>query len=196
MQVQSLLLLLSSILIVMSPITYVVSIARGKSKPHRMTRFILAFVLTLNFISILAAHGNMGATIFAGIIFAQGLIIFLMSIWRGMGGSSLFDYVCLGIAIVGIIGWKITGNPIVGILFSILADFSAYLPAFIKTWKYPHTESPWYYFLGVLASFFSLIAYKIEVSSLFQIYIMLSSLIMVGFIYHKEIYKFKNKYFL
>lgn len=186
---QTTLLFLSAILVAVGPITYTASIINGRTKPHRMTRFILAFVLTLNFVSILAAKGNLGAEIFAGITCIQALVIFGMSMWRGMGGTSIFDWVCFGIAVVGIIGWKVTGNPIIGVWFSVLADFSAYLPAMVKTYHHPHTESPWYYLLAGLAAFFSLIAYKIEAASIFQIYILVCVLIMLGLIYRKEMMK-------
>lgn len=154
-----------------------------------MTRFILAFVLTLNFVSVLAANGNTGAKIYAGIVFAQGIIIFVLSMWRGMGGASIFDFVCLVIAAIGVVGWKVTGNPIIGIWFAALADLAAYLPAFVKTWKHPHTESPWYYAIGGLAAFLSLIAYKIDVSSIFQIWIIMCCVIMVVLIYRKSLRK-------
>lgn len=186
---QSFLLLLSSILVVVGPITYIFSIVKGKTRPHRMTRFILLFVLTLNFVSIVAAHGNTGAKVFAGITFLQAAVIFLMSMWRGMGGAAVSDWVCFAIAALGIIGWKVTGDPIVGVWFSILADLSAYFPAFMKTWKHPHTESPWYYALSGLAAFFSLIAYRIEAASIFQIYIILCCIVVVALIYRKDIAK-------
>jgi len=186
---QILLLTLSSILIVIGPITYIVSITRGVSRPHRMTRFILAFVLGINFFSILAAHGNTGAQVFSGFVFLQALIIFLLSLWQGMGGTNISDYVCLVIAVIGIIGWQFTGDPIIGIWFSILADFSAYVPAFIKTWKHPNTESPWYYFLSMIAVILSLLAYNLDTSSIFQIYIGLCSIAMIAIIYHKKLLK-------
>lgn len=186
MSLQSILLALSAILTVIGPITYIISIARGFSKPHRMTRFIVAFVLTLNFFSILAAQGNTGAVVFAGISFAQALVILLMSFWRGMGGASLLDFACLGIAAVGIVGWKVTGNPLIGIWFSILADLAAYIPAFVKTWKHPKTESPWYYGLSGIAAFLGLVAYKIDASSIFQIYIAVCCIVMIGLIYRKS----------
>lgn len=187
MNLQTLFLTFSTILNVIAPITYAVSILKGKTKPHRMTRFIVFFVLALNFLSIVAAHGNMGAIVFAGISSAQATVIFILSLWRGMGGIHRFDLACLVIAAVGILGWKLTGNPVIGVWFSILADFAAYLPAFVKTWHHPHTESPWYFLLGAVASFLSLIAYKIETVSIFQIYIIVTSLVMVGFIYRKKL---------
>jgi hypothetical protein len=186
---QALLLTLSSILIIIAPITYIVSIARGSSKPHRMTRFILFFVLGLNFASISAAHGNLGAQVFAGVVFLQAAVILLMSFWNGMGGTSYLDYVCLAMAAIGILGWKFTGNPAMGIWFSILADLSAYVPTFIKTWRRPDTESPWYYSVGGLAAILGLFAYKLDVSSIFQIYIGISCSIMLGLIYRKTLMK-------
>jgi len=181
------LLALSSILILIAPASYIVSIAHGRTKPHRTTRLILFFVMGLNFISVLAAHGNPGAQIFAGIIFLQAAVILLMSVKRGMGGTGGSDYVCLIIAALGIVGWKLTGNPLLGIWFSILADVAAYIPAFIKTWKYPDTESPWYYLLGGLAVVFGLFAYTLDASSIFQIYIGLSCITMLAIIYRTKI---------
>ena len=82
------LLVSSTLVALLAPSAYVVSIIRGTSKPHRTTRFILTFVHSLNFLSILAAQGNLGARIFAGIDFVFALIVFLLSIRRGMGGTS------------------------------------------------------------------------------------------------------------
>jgi len=186
---QTVLLILSGILGIVSPLTYIVSIARGKSKPHRMTRFILLFVLSLNFFGIVAAHGNPGAVLFAGINVTQATVIFFLSLWRGMGGTSVFDFICLAIAGIGILGWKLTGSPVAGIWFAIIADFFGYLPAFFKTWKHPHTESAWYYILGTLSALLSFIAFPIDTTSIFQIYIILSCIMMVGFIYRKNLAK-------
>lgn len=189
---QAILLFISAVLVAVGPITYAVSIIKGKTRPHRMTRFILAFVLTLNFVSILAAKSNLGAEVFAGITFLQALLIFGLSLWRGMGGTSVFDWTCLVIAMAGVIGWKMTGNPLLGIWFSVLADFSAYLPAIVKTYKFPDTESPWYYAFSGFAALLSMIAYKIDETSIFQIYIIICCVVMVGLIYRKKIFTLRK----
>jgi hypothetical protein len=102
-----------------------------------------------------------------------------------MGGTSVFDWICLAVALAGIVAWKIAGNPILGIWFAVFADLVAYLPAFLKTWRHPNTESPWLYALSASASFLSLIAYKISAVSVFQIFTILCSLAMLVCIYHK-----------
>ncbi|MFN8016324.1 MAG: hypothetical protein U0R17_06940 [Acidimicrobiia bacterium] len=135
----------------------------------------------------MAAKGNTGAILYAGLSFAHSGLLFGMSLWRGMGGKNRLDFTCLGIAVCGIIGWKLTGNALVGVWFAILADLAAYIPAFIKTWKHPNTESHWLYTLSILAAGLSLAAYPIKAESIFQIYIILASATMVLIIYRKRL---------
>lgn len=102
-----------------------------------------------------------------------------------MGGTSVFDWICLVIAMAGVAAWQLTSNPILGVWFAVIADLVAYLPAFAKTWRHPHTESPWLYILSGTASFLGLIAYKISAVSAFQIFTMLCSLTMLVCIFHR-----------
>jgi hypothetical protein len=184
---QAILLVLSAALVIAGSLIYCVSIVRGRTRPHRITRLVLAFVLALNFISILAAKGNPGAMLYAGIIFIFGLVFLFLSLGRGMGGTTVFDWICFVIAMAGVIGWQMTNNPALGIWMASLADFVAYIPAFVKTWHHPHTETPWLYILSGSGAFLSLIAYRIGVESLLQIVIVSSAWIMIACIYHKNL---------
>lgn len=188
---QSALLTISAILTIIASCIYCASILNGRTKPHRITRLVLLFVLTLNFVSVLAADGNLGAELYAGIICFFGIAFFLLSLKRGMGGASFFDWACFVIAMLGVVGWQITGNAILSIWLAATADFVAYIPAFIKTWKHPNTESPWLYILSSLGAFLSLVAYKISYVSIFQIATILCGVIILICIYHEKI-KFLN----
>jgi hypothetical protein len=185
---QETLLSLGAVLTVISLTIYLASIIQGRTKPHRITRFVLFFVLGLNFISVLAAHGNLGAELYAAIIAIYGTAFFFLSLKRGMGGATLFDWVCLIIAAAGLVGWQVTGNAVLSIWLAAAADFVAYIPAFAKTWKHPDTESPWLYTLGSVGAFLSLAAYKVTAVSIFQIATILCGLIMIICIYHKQIF--------
>jgi|APTNR8051073442_1049403.scaffolds.fasta_scaffold17908_4 hypothetical protein len=186
------LLTLSLIAGVSGVVLYAVSIVRGTTRPHKMTRFIIFFILTLNFASISAADSNLGAVLYAGLSFTHGTVLFGMSLWRGMGGRSKLDFFCLAIAGVGIAGWQITGNPLVGVWFAILADFAAYVPAFVKTWHFPESESHWLYTLSIFAAGLSMAAYPVGVDSIFQIYIVAASAIMVAIIFKEKLGKSPN----
>jgi len=184
---RTVLLTLSVILELTSVFTYCVSIIRGKTKPHRITRLVLLFILSLSFISIVSAKGNFGAVIYSGISCAFAIVCFGLSIQRGMGGSDLFDWICFTIAMGGLIGWQLTGNAVLGVWLASLADFVAYLPAYVKTWRHPNSESPWLYILNIGGSLLSLAAYKLAAISVFQFTIMTTSVLMVLCIYHKNL---------
>lgn len=152
-----------------------------------MTRFALVGVFFVNFAGTLGAHGNLGAKIFAGIFCVQSIVIFGLSLWRGMGGTAVLDWVCLGVALAAIIAWGLSNDPIVGVWAGILGDFAAYVPAFIKTWRHPKTESPWFYLTSSLSAFLALVAYPLAAASAFQIYIVLCGLTMTAFIYRRRL---------
>lgn len=85
----------------------------------------------------------------------------------------------------GVIGWLITGNALLSVWLASLADFVAYLPAYVKTWQHPNTESQWLYSLSVVGASLSLAAFRISAVSIFQMNIVLTSVIMLICIYHK-----------
>ena len=185
--IHALLLTISALLVIAGSSEYCISIMHGRTKPHRITRLILLFVLALNFTGVIAAHGNLGAILYGGIICVFGVVFFLLSLRRGMGGTSVFDRVCFVIAMAGIIGWQITGSPVLGIWLAALADFVAYLPAFVKTWRHPDTESPWLYVLSGLAAVISTAAYPVGAVSAFQLVTVVCSAGILFCIYHRRL---------
>jgi hypothetical protein len=182
-------LILSTILLLIAPIAYGVSIVRGKTRPHRLTRLAVMAGLLLTFGSAISINANPGVLLLTGICAVQGVVIFILSLWRGMGGGKrLLDWVCFLIAIVGLVVWRLSGNALTGMWFAIFADFMAYLPAYVKTWQHPHTESHWFYTFSIAGAFLSLVAYPLEAASAFQIYIMACCLIMISCIYSHQIF--------
>jgi hypothetical protein len=145
------------------------------------------FILLLGFVGILSDKGNLGAILYSGVSAAFGIGCFLLSLKRGMGGSDAFDWICFAIAMGGVIGWRVTGNPVLSVWLASLADSIAYLPTYLKTWKYPNTESPWLYILSAIGALLSLSAYKLAAVSIFQINIILTCVVMLICIYYKRI---------
>jgi hypothetical protein len=62
------------------------------------------------------------------------------------------DMVCLSIALVGVVVWQTTGQPLVGLYASIIADLAGNIPALIKTYHYPLTEDWRFYTMDVVAA--------------------------------------------
>jgi hypothetical protein len=87
---RSALVILSSALVLISPIFYIYSIYRGQVRPHRTTRFVV-FVIT--FVAVLSLVDDFGSAAFwlAAVSLLQTLATFLSSLKRGMGGWSRLD---------------------------------------------------------------------------------------------------------
>lgn len=153
-------IIISSILAIISPVIYVKAILKGEAKPHRTTRLILLIITSLATLSLFAQHDTVAIWL-ALVSMLQSIVLFVLSIKHGMGGFSKMDIVCFGIALVGIVLWQTTKNPSLALYTSILADFVGMTPALVKTYRHPETEIWTYFAIDSVAALFSLLAVKI-----------------------------------
>lgn len=176
-------IVISSLLALISPIIYSRAIFKGEAKPHRTTRLVLLLITALTTASLFA-QGNRVAIWLAGVSTLQSILIFFLSIKHGMGGWSRTDILCLVIALLGIVLWQVTKNPVIALYFAIGADFTGMIPALIKTYHHPKTEVWTFYTLDVFAALFSILAlsrWSPEEYS-YPIYIMLINVVMTALI--------------
>ncbi len=82
-------ILISSFLVLVSTIVYVVSICKGHARPHRTTRFILLVITSISAWSLFSNHHAGFWLAFASAI--QAAILFGISLKRGMGGWARLD---------------------------------------------------------------------------------------------------------
>jgi hypothetical protein len=139
-------------------LSYIVSIIRGRSKPHRITRFVLLAVVLIATLSFHAA-ADTPTYILNTVLLGGNVVMFLLSLKYGMGGWAKSDIVCLTIAIIGIILWQISGNPFLSIYALVLADIAGMLPTVIKTYHSPQTEVWYFFFCDIAANIFILLAH-------------------------------------
>ncbi len=184
------LILVSSIFATISSFLYIISILKGKTKPHRTTRFVVFVMVFLATIALYFSHD--WPTFYLYIVYCIGnFIIFLFSIKNGVGGWARTDITCLVISVIGIIIWQLTNNPFLALLASILANIVANIPAVIKTYRYPETETWIYYFLGIIANTIILFAQKtFEFNNyIFPTYFIFLNIVFVSLILKSKIVK-------
>lgn len=186
------LIIISSLLVFISPIIYARAILKGKAKPHRTTRLVLLIITFLATISLFAQHDRVAIWL-AGVSGLQNILLFGLSIKHGMGGWSKIDLLCLGIALLGIVLWQTTHQPSLALYASIAADFTGMVPALIKTYRFPKTEIWLFFLMDAIASALSLLAvgsYTIQQFS-YPLYLMLINFSMVLLIIRPRISKVK-----
>lgn len=186
MDIETLLIASTVCLALISPIVYAVSMVQGVSKPARMTRFIVWLAAAIAFISLWAG-GSTSAIWLAGVFAFRNTFLLVMSIKYGIGGTTKIDFWCLAIALSGLVGWQISGNPLVALLFAVAADFIGFVPALVKTYFDPSSEGPWFYYLESTAVILNIIligAWSIDL--IFPLHILTMNILMIGLIYRPK----------
>jgi len=141
-------------------VSYVIgirSVLKGDFKPQRMTRFLI-LVMSLLMGATIIVGGNLDAI---GILIAQtfgSLVLFVLSIKKGVGGYEKLDIVTLVFVVSVLVIWYLTNDPYLALYLTILADIIAFIPTVIKIIKEPQTENWMFYSSDVIAAIFGILA--------------------------------------
>jgi hypothetical protein len=131
---------LAGVMSVADTIPYVRDVVRGTTRPHRGTWLIwgaLAIVVVL----AQRADGASWSLVMVGTDAVLTLLIFGLSIRRGVGGVTRGEVAMVGIAAVGVAGWAIADTPVVATAGVIAADLTGAVLMVPKTWRDPGSET-------------------------------------------------------
>ena len=119
------------------------------------------------------------------------LVVSILSIKYGDNDWDLLNKLYIGGAIIGLLLWVLTGNPLLALGFSIVADLFASIPNFRHVFFNPEQEDRFAWTLGWLAAFFEILAIKnwTFASSAWPIYFILNMTVVLFFLYKRNIFK-------
>ncbi|MFZ6034669.1 MAG: hypothetical protein ACOYUB_00770 [Patescibacteria group bacterium] len=134
---------------------YVIDTVKGLVKPNRVTWFIWSLAPLIAF----AAQVKQGIGMESLMTLVIGLVPVMVFAASFINRKSYWkieklDVICGLLSIVGLVLWQLTKVGNVAIFFSLLADFLAFLPTMIKSYRHPETEN---YLLYLANSIFALL---------------------------------------
>ncbi|MFM2314728.1 MAG: hypothetical protein RLZZ04_4004 [Cyanobacteriota bacterium] len=138
-------------------IPYLISIIRQKTQPNRASWWIWATLGTIIAVSNYSAGARDTMWLLSAYTFCQ-LAIAVLSIKNGEGGWSTFDQTCMLGAIISIIFWWWTKEPLTAISINIAIDSLGALPTIRKSYSQPETEDLFSWTMFLTASMFNLFA--------------------------------------
>jgi hypothetical protein len=138
-------------------IPYVISILKGETKPQRATFAIWSAINLVTLLSYFASGARETIWVLAVYTILQ-IGVFLLSLKYGMGGLEKVDLVCLAGAILGIVAWTATKDPVMALYISIAVEFLGWLPLIKKVYLHPKTENTLSWSLAGLAALLNLFA--------------------------------------
>ncbi len=149
--------LTAGIMGIVQAIPYVLSIVGGTTRPSRTSYMIWMVMDSLRAASYIAAGAR--TTMYWSLAqVITTVVIFGLSIRRGMGGTSTLDRLCLLIASSAMAVWAITGSPLVALYMTVVAGLMAYFPIFLKSHRHPTSENRLSWTMCVGASALNLMA--------------------------------------
>ena len=182
---------------ILAGLLYIKSILKGKTRPSAVSWLIWS---VSPFIAFFAATFSEGFKLASLVTLALGISPLLVFITASVTKNHLFkltlpDLICGILAIISLICWLITKNPILTISFAILADLISTVPTLKKSYYYPDTEYAPTYILGILAMSITLLANKetTNYSLIYPTYILLMNLLVASIIITRKNKNKKNK---
>ena len=121
---------------------YLYETITGKAQPNRITWLLWGIFPMVIFVAQRAqgVEGLSWTSFVAGftpLLIVAASFLNRKAYWK----SEPRDYYLMAAAIVGIILWAVTDNPILALLFALLADLLAGIPTLIKSYRHPRSES-------------------------------------------------------
>ena len=160
---------------------YAISTLKGKTKPNRVTWVLWTVIPLITFFAQLSE--GVGAAAIFSLAYALGPLCVVIASFLNKHAYwhlNTFDYLCGVISLLALLLWAVTGNALLAIVFSILADFVAGLPTLRKSFREPATENSSAYIAGILSAGLTLFTLQsfAPTHSLFAFYILGNSLLL------------------
>lgn len=121
-------------------IPYLKSILSGTTRPNTVSYGLWLLQGIIDVVASISAGATWPAIFAVVLTFNTGIVFLLTLTGYGYKRYGLSDAVCAGFAILALVGWQITGNPLVALVLSLFAGLFSALPTFLKTYHDPASE--------------------------------------------------------
>ena len=146
--------LTAGVLQVYSGVQYIRDMLLGATRPNIVSQIVWGTICII----IVSAQLSTGFSwsVIVPLVSAINTFIVILLCRRGYGymNYTLVDAVSFIFALIAVVAWQMTSNPVWALVFSIGADFAALVPTIRKTYQHPFSESAISWILGMLSCLF------------------------------------------
>jgi len=177
--------ILSGIITVASAAQYAYYTFKGRNQPNRITWILWSIAPMIGFFAQLSQHVGLQSILTFSIGFGPLLVLAASFINRkSYWQLTAFDYLCGSISLLALVLWVLTGQGMVALILSIIADLSAAVPTIKKSYLEPESESGVPFLLGALAALITLLTIKTWTvsESAFGVYVFLSDSLIAALV--------------
>lgn len=139
-------------------VPYMVSIVRGKTRPHVFSWVIWGITTSIIFFAQLEADGGIGAWpigVSGGITIIVALLAYLN---RGDNSITRADWLFMLTALASLPLWYVTQDPTTAVVILTTVDMIGFGPTFRKAYYFPREENAVFFSMFAVRNFFALLA--------------------------------------
>ena len=179
--------IIAVILNIVGMVPYILSIYRGKTKPHLFSNIIWAVVTTIAFFGQVIKGAGPGAWTTA-ISALVTVYICILCIRYGTKDVTKSDYIFLIAGLLSIIPWIMTKDPTISVVIATFIDVCGFIPTIRKTWKAPESENLFSWVVNLVRHGISLFALRnfVIATYIYPLALFLMNIITVGAILKKK----------
>ena len=138
-------------------VPYIKGIFEGTVKPQRITWGIWSILTLVAFINQMLNGGGY-SSLFFGSTTALVMVVFVLSLRKGVGGASAFDRLVLVTSALLFAYWAMSRDTYYSTLIAVAIDGVGALPTVLKAYKSPETEVYLQWMLAAVAGLLSMAA--------------------------------------
>ncbi len=133
---------------------YVRDMLRGTTRPNLVTWGLWLVIQTVFILAQFSAGASWSVLLPLTEMLTVGLVFVLGVCGYGYKKYRMLDLVCLVVALLAIVLWQLTSEPLVALWMALLADLAAGTPTLMKAYTDPMSETPSAYFLVFVSAIF------------------------------------------
>lgn len=154
--------IIAGLLAIFAIVPYIKDVLHSTSRPNTVSFAIWELLLLISFLAQLSSGASWSILMLAGDLVGTGIIVILCLTGYGYRKYGRTEWICLTLAILAIILWQVTNEPLLAIIFALIADLMAAIPTVVKTYRDPWSEAPTMWFIIAFAAILSLISTEIH----------------------------------
>jgi len=138
---------------------YIRNVLINNTKPHSFSWIIWSILVGIAFFAQLSDNAGIGMWV-TGFDALLCFIVFVLSIKKGEKNITNSDKISLILAILAIVIWIFTSNPLLSVILISFIDGIGFFPTFRKSYNKPYEETVTLFFLSGLI--FALALFALE----------------------------------
>ncbi len=150
--------IIGGVIALLAVIPYIRDILKKTTRPNTVSWSIWAFLLLISILAQMSAGASWSIILLVGDFIGTGTIVIFCLIGYGYRKYGWIEWACLTLAILAIISWQTTQQPLLAIAFAVVADAMAAIPTLVKAYRDPWSEHPTMWLIIALGALLSILS--------------------------------------